>query len=877
MLNYVLKKKKILTTSVGDGILLVENIPINGKYNFSSKFLTDLIKRNIESISFLEGLTQTDLKTFLMLLSKQPDELSENGGIEKILVKKGVSKIKVNEIKYERISQRSTNIKDIKDIDSYPFNESSPDEADKLVLEESEKPELEVEERHNFELNELEILELNEMDNLIIEKSKEFAPEEPPKITAREVGPEESDSDFSAEYNEEIKGKITEFLSNGKINKVKEIIHRYSRRLDDKSWQIRKSVTEVFYSVLSELDQLDQQKENFCNLSNIFINKIVTNLKQEDNVDTYLTQTKTLHKICNSYNNTDKYLVDETLGHRLYSDEKISKIQLQKVLEIRKTNGKSLQYNLAALHYTSEKDLTHYLSVQFKGISVVNTSEIKNIPNNILESIPEKYAKRYYSLPFRMDEQRLFTALDNPRDIVKISDLEFISGYKIVPFAAAEYYLVKSIEKFYDGDKSSVVTVDQAIQEIKQEDEGLEFIEEKEEETAAIDECESAQGPIVKLVNLILKEAIIKKASDIHIEPYENELRVRLRVDGSLIRLMNPPFKYRNAISSRIKIMSRLNISERRLPQDGRFKIKMEDKCVDFRVSTFPGPFGEKIVMRLLDKSNLQIDIAKLGMKGEDLKALTGAMYKSKGMILVTGPTGSGKSTTLYSILQKLNDGTRNISTAEDPIEYNIPGINQFQMNPKIGLDFARAMRSFLRQDPDIIMVGEMRDLETAEIAVKASLTGHLVLSTLHTNSAIETITRLLEMGIEPFLAASSVDLIIAQRLMRRICPDCIRETNHPDKHLDYLRKMGIEVSGLRFYFGKGCPNCNHTGYKGRFAIYEVLPIWNEIREMILNRESPLLIQEKAEQLGLITLQKNGLASVKKGLTTIDELMRVAI
>jgi type IV pilus assembly protein PilB len=303
----------------------------------------------------------------------------------------------------------------------------------------------------------------------------------------------------------------------------------------------------------------------------------------------------------------------------------------------------------------------------------------------------------------------------------------------------------------------------------------------------------------------------------------------------------------------------------------------MEDRYVDFRVSTFPGPFGEKIVMRLLDKSNLQIEMSKLGMMEEDLKALTCAMQKSKGMILVTGPTGSGKSTTLYSILQKLNDGTRNISTAEDPIEYNIPGINQFQMNTKIGLDFATALRSFLRQDPDIIMVGEMRDLETADIAVKASLTGHLVLSTLHTNSAIETITRLLEMSIEPFLVATSVDLIIAQRLMRKICPDCISKTRHPDKHPDYLKKIGIDISGLRLHSGRGCPNCNYTGYRGRFAIYEVLPMWNEIREMILNRESPLQIQKKAEQLGLITLQKNGLASVKQGLTTIDELMRVAI
>ncbi|MGA1795318.1 MAG: GspE/PulE family protein, partial [bacterium] len=359
------------------------------------------------------------------------------------------------------------------------------------------------------------------------------------------------------------------------------------------------------------------------------------------------------------------------------------------------------------------------------------------------------------------------------------------------------------------------------------------------------------------------------------IEPYEDEVRVRFRVDGSLIQAMRPPFKYRNGITSRIKVMSRLDISERRLPQDGRFRIKVEGKCIDFRVSVFPGGFGEKVVLRLLDKSNLQMDISKLGMKGEDMKVLMGAMYKSKGMILVTGPTGSGKSTTLYSMLQKLNDGTRNINTAEDPVEYNIHGINQFQMNPAIGLDFARALRSFLRQDPDVIMVGEMRDLETAQIAVKAALTGHLVLSTLHTNSAVETITRLVEMGIEPFLVATSVDLIIAQRLMRKICPACRQETKPPDMYLDYLKWMGQKLSRDTFYAGKGCPKCYDTGYRGRFAIYEVLPMWNEIREMIIQRESPLTIQVKAEELGLKVLRENALAKVKQGITTMEEWMRV--
>jgi type IV pilus assembly protein PilB len=530
---------------------------------------------------------------------------------------------------------------------------------------------------------------------------------------------------------------------------------------------------------------------------------------------------------------------------------------------------------VASLNYLGEKEVLHYLSEQFRGYSMLYLTELKNIPTNILETIPVKYAKRYYSLPFKLDDQKLYTALDNPRDMNKISDLEFITGYTIVPFGAAEYFLVNAIEKFYDIGNGQGSFVEQAIEEIRQEDEDLEFIEEKEEHPAALDEYEGAQGPIVKMVNLILKEAVGKGASDIHIEPYEDEVRVRFRVDGSLIQAMKPPFKYRNGITSRIKVMSRLNISEKRLPQDGRFRIKVEGKCIDFRVSIFPGGFGEKVVLRLLDKSNLQIDMAKLGMKGEEMKTLMGAMYKSKGMILVTGPTGSGKSTTLYSVLQKLNDGTRNINTAEDPVEYNIHGINQFQMNPAIGLDFARALRSFLRQDPDVIMVGEMRDLETAQIAVKAALTGHLVLSTLHTNSAVETITRLVEMGIEPFLVATSVDLIIAQRLMRKICPACRQEEKPPDMYLDYIEGMGYKTSRDTFYVGKGCPKCYQTGYKGRFAIYELLPMRHEIREMIIRRESPLALQVKAEELGLKTLRENAFAKVKQGIASIEEWMKV--
>jgi len=402
----------------------------------------------------------------------------------------------------------------------------------------------------------------------------------------------------------------------------------------------------------------------------------------------------------------------------------------------------------------------------------------------------------------------------------------------------------------------------------------LEFSEEKEEEITATEEFKDSDAPVVRLVNVIIREAITQKASDIHIEPYENELRVRFRIDGTLSTLLTPSIKYANVISSRIKIMARLDISERRLPQDGRFKIGLNGNRVDFRVSTFPGMFGEKVVLRLLDNSNLAPDINNLGLNSNDLTTLLAAMYKSKGMILVTGPTGNGKTTTLYSMLHGLNDGSRNICTAEDPVEYNLKGINQFQMKPKIGLDFARALRTFLRQDPDIIMVGEMRDLETAEIAVKAALTGHLVLSTLHTNSAPETITRLLDMGIEPYLITSSLNLIVAQRLMRKICPSCKVEASPNDLQLKLLKGYGFDISGHQLFRGEGCEECNDTGYKGRVAVYEVMPLWQEIQELILQGESSVAIRQKAEDLGLVTLQEQGFNKVIQGMTAIDEWMR---
>lgn len=492
-------------------------------------------------------------------------------------------------------------------------------------------------------------------------------------------------------------------------------------------------------------------------------------VKKENHVDTYLAVTKSLQNICSSQSldKPDSYLIGETIGGRLFEFNELSKAGLQDALKSRKKNGNSLQYNLGALNLVDETVLTHFLAQQYKDCRVVILSSINHINENILKTIPEKYIRRYQVLPFKSESGSLYTATMNPNDWQLLKDIRFISGYPVIPHLAAEYYLLSSIEKFYNIKTNKSVN-HQAMSNMQQEDwnSDLELVEEKQVALSYTEELKDSDAPIIKLANVIIEEAIKQKASDIHIEPYENELRVRLRIDGTLMTVLDPSKSYANGLASRIKIMSGLDISERRLPQDGRFKVRKNGKVVDFRVSTFPGIYGEKIVLRLLDNADLVLDINKLGLNENDLTILSSAMYKSKGMILVTGPTGSGKTTTIYSMLRGLNDGTLNISTAEDPIEYNLKGINQFQMNTKIGLNFARALRTFLRQDPDIIMMGEIRDFETAEIAFKAALTGHLVLSTLHTNNAPETITRLLNIGIEPYMITSSVNLIVAQRLI---------------------------------------------------------------------------------------------------------------
>ncbi len=680
---------------------------------------------------------------------------------------------------------------------------------------------------------------------------------------------EEKISDYQKDDIKETRDEVTKLLAEGKGDEVQSIIRDLSKRLDDTSSKIRKKVAESLLDITSVLDESDKLKENFRELSETLTKRV----KKESHIDTYLAVSENLHKICTSQNRPDRYLINETIGRRLFDADKVSRNQLQKTLMARKKNGRSIQYNLGALDFVDEVVLTHILVQQYNGCPTAHLSKMNHMPENVLKALPVKFIKSNLILPFKIDSGYLYAATMNPNDLDVLNDIRFISGYPVAPHLAAEYYLLNAIEKFY---RIEAITPawSPVMEEIQKEDD-LESIEEKEEEIPATEELKESDAPVVRLVNMILKEAIAQKASDIHIEPYENELRVRFRIDGTLTTLLTPSMRYSNVIASRIKIMSGLDISERRLPQDGRFKIKAKESYVDVRVSTFPGIFGEKTVLRLLDNSNLSLDITNLGLKTNDLTTLLTAMYKSKGMILVTGPTGSGKTTTLYSMLHGLNDGSRNISTAEDPIEYNLRGINQFQMNPKIGLDFVGALRTILRQDPDIIMVGEIRDAETAEVAVRAALTGHLVLSTLHTNSAPETITRLMDIGIKPYLITSSINLIVAQRLMRVICERCKVEASPNDLQLKLLESLGLDISGHQLFRGEGCEECNNTGYKGRIAIYEVMELWDEIQELISKGESSLAMKEKAKDLGLVPLQEKGFKKAIEGITDLDEWMRV--
>jgi type IV pilus assembly protein PilB len=557
-------------------------------------------------------------------------------------------------------------------------------------------------------------------------------------------------------------------------------------------------------------------------------------------------------------------------GELLVREKLISPQQLQKAIEEQKVNGGRLGLNLTKLGFIKEQELTNFLSKHY-GVPSINLDDFE-IESEVIALIPKEVAEKHQVMPVNKAGANLIVAMADPSNIYAIDDLKFLTGYNIEVVVAAEAALKKAFEKYYDESAK----FDDVLAGFDGED--IEYV--AEEDAADIQELakSSEDAPVVKLVNLILVDAVKKNASDIHVEPYEKSFRVRYRIDGVLYEVMKPPVKLKNAITSRIKIMAQLDIAERRLPQDGRIKIKMgQGKEMDYRVSVLPTLFGEKVVMRLLDKSNLQLDMTKLGFEEKALKDFKHSIHKPFGMVLVTGPTGSGKTTTLYSALSELNQISDNISTAEDPVEFNLPGINQVQMHDAIGLNFAAALRSFLRQDPDIIMVGEIRDFETAEIAVKAALTGHMVLSTLHTNDAPSTVNRLLNMGIEPFLVASSVNCIVAQRLARRICKDCKEPMSIPVQALIDAGMNPEVASRVKSFRGKGCGNCSETGYKGRVALYEVMAIGEELKEFILNGASTSELKREAMRLGMRTMRMSSLSKVEEGMTTLEEALRVSM
>jgi type IV pilus assembly protein PilB len=556
------------------------------------------------------------------------------------------------------------------------------------------------------------------------------------------------------------------------------------------------------------------------------------------------------------------------LGELLVKEKLITSEQLQKALEEQKRSGGRLGYNLTKLGFISETDLTNFLSRQY-GVPSINLSEFEIDPT-VIKLIPEDVVQKYQVMPINRAGSTLIVAMSDPSNIFAVDDIKFLTGYNVEVVVASEGAIKGAVDKHYDQGA-------QALQEVMQgfDDAGIEIARDEDEVNVSDLEKGAEDAPVVKLVNLILTDAVKRRASDIHVEPYEKEFRVRFRIDGVMQEVMKPPMKLRNAIVSRLKVMASLDIAERRLPQDGRIKLKMgKGKEMDFRVSVLPTLFGEKVVMRLLDKSNLQLDMTKLGFEEKALKDFKEAIHKPFGMVLVTGPTGSGKTTTLYSALSELNKISENIITAEDPVEFNLMGINQTQMHEDIGLNFAAALRCFLRQDPDIIMVGEIRDFETAEIGVKAALTGHLVLSTLHTNDAPGTVNRLLNMGIEPFLVASAVNLILAQRLARKVCKDCAQPIDIPAQVLIDVGVPTEEVQDYRPKKGKGCPTCNGSGYKGRIALYEVMPLWEPIKEIILNGGSAAEIKREAMRLGMKTLRMSALTKLKEGVTTVEEVLR---
>ncbi|WP_420127728.1 type IV-A pilus assembly ATPase PilB [Longimicrobium sp.] len=559
----------------------------------------------------------------------------------------------------------------------------------------------------------------------------------------------------------------------------------------------------------------------------------------------------------------------DRIGEQLIHEGLVTREQLSRALDDARSNGTRVGFSLVKLGFMGEQDLVRALARQHR-IPAVDLERVKLDPK-ILKLLPSEIAIKHQVLPLRRVGRTLTVAMANPTDLGVLDDLKFVTRLDIEPVIAGDFSLRKIIDKEYDGGSDD--RINDLLKQIESEE--VEVVEDTEEEmsvgalTAAVEEA-----PVVKLINGILTDAVQKGASDIHFECYEKDIRVRYRIDGVLAEIMRPPIKMKAALISRFKILSDLNIAERRVPQDGRIKLRLGRRVIDFRVSTLPTLFGEKIVLRILDKGNLTLDLEKFGMEEKAEKDFMRAIMNPYGMVLVTGPTGSGKTTTLYSALSQINTPEVNIMTAEDPVEYNLHGINQVLVRTEIGMTFAAALKAFLRQDPNIIMVGEIRDLETGSIAIKAALTGHLVLSTLHTNDAPSTITRMIDMGIEAFNVASAVNLITAQRLVRRICQNCKEAVTYPREYLEAAGLTDADVEGITFYRGSGCETCNGSGYKGRQGLYEVMAMSPTLRRMVLQGASTAELQAQAIAEGMLTLRMDGFVKLRKGITTLEEVIK---
>jgi type IV pilus assembly protein PilB len=557
-------------------------------------------------------------------------------------------------------------------------------------------------------------------------------------------------------------------------------------------------------------------------------------------------------------------LTQDKLGEILVREGLITHDQLKKALMEQKNSGMRLGYTLVKLGFIEETEVSKMLARQYR-MPAVDLSRFE-VDAKILKLIPPDIATKHTVLPLKREGRTLTVAIADPNNVAAIEDIKFITRCDVFPVIAGEYTLRNAIERYYQQSDAQLQTLLKSVEAA----EDLEVVEDQEDEDVKAQDL-ADDAPVVKLINGLLTDAVKRGASDIHIEPFEHEMRVRYRVDGALQEVMKPPVKMRAALTSRVKIMAQLNIAERRVPQDGRIKLKMGTRVIDFRVSTLPVLFGEKIVLRILDKGNLTLDLKTFGFEQQAEADLLKAIENPYGMVLVTGPTGSGKTTTLYSALSRINQIDVNIMTAEDPVEYNLLGINQVLVRNEVGMTFAAALKAFLRQDPNIIMVGEIRDLETGSIAIKAALTGHLVLSTLHTNDAPSTITRMVDMGIEPFNVASAVNLIVAQRLVRRICKECKQQHEYTPEE---MHAFGIDKKEGPFSKGAGCDTCAGTGYRGRQGLYEVMALTSPLRREILKGASTEELRDLAVKEGMLTLRMDGMMKVKKGITTLEEVVK---